>query len=177
LSSVATPNTKIPLVRQPSLSTAQHTVILDKQRLETSNPGTVPVAHSPSTASMLRTQPSTSQTTISNLTRKGRPALSSLIYPYFLPPDYFMQYRMQTTLTIVQLSMYNIFTSLTSDIRAGLLPNRTPSLKASLQVMYTFSGATGADVRLNQSQPVVVTMDKIRTPGGNSWKPSITVCH
>jgi hypothetical protein len=111
------------------LSTAQHTVILDRQRLETFNPGKVPVAHSPSTASRLRTQPSTSHTTISNLTRKGRPALSSLIYPYFLQPDYFMQYRMQTTLAIVQLSMCNIFTSFTSDIGAGLLLNRTPSLR------------------------------------------------
>jgi hypothetical protein len=98
---------------------------------------------------MFRTQPSTSQTAISTLNRKGRPALSSLGYPYFLPPDYFMQYQMQTTQAIVQLSMYNIFiTSFTSDIGAGLLPNRTSSLRASLQVMYTFSGATGADVRL-----------------------------
>jgi hypothetical protein len=89
-----------------------------------------------------------------------------------------MQYPMQTTLAIVQLSMYNIFfTSFTSDIGAGLLPNWTPSLRASLQVMYTFSGATGADVRLNQSQPVAVTVNKIRTPGSNFWKPSITICH
>jgi hypothetical protein len=141
LSSVAKPTATIPTteappVRQPILSPSLLTVTLDTQRLETSIPGTIPVAHSTTTVSMFRTQPSTSQTAISILTCKGRPPLSSMIYPYFLPPDYLMQ-------------NYNIFfTSFTSDIGAGFLPNRTLSLRASLQVMYTFSGATGADVRL-----------------------------
>ncbi|XP_056005976.1 histone deacetylase complex subunit SAP130-like isoform X2 [Ostrea edulis] len=180
LSSVTTTTTAIPIakvppVRQPPLSLAPHTVsstlpvtpsTLDRQRLETSNPGTAPLtAHSTSTASLFmphRTQPSTSLTAPSTLTHTERPALSSQLYPYFIPPDYLMHYQMQA-LANAQPSVHAIPTiSTSSNIRTGLLPTQTPNLTASLQAAHTFSGTAGAAVRFNQSQPVVVTMDTIR---------------
>ncbi|XP_062609717.1 histone deacetylase complex subunit SAP130-like isoform X1 [Saccostrea cucullata] len=180
LSSVTTtattiPIAKVPPVRQPPLSLAPHTVsstlpltpsILERPRPESTHPGTAPPAHSTSTASVFmphRTQPSTSHTAPSTLAHPERPALSSQIYPYFIPNSYLMQYEMQQALANAQPNVHAIPTiSTASTIRTGLLQNQTPNLAASLQAAHTFSGTPGASVRFNQSQPVVVTMDTIR---------------
>lgn len=174
LSSVTTTTTAIPIakvppVRQPPLSLAPHTVsstlsvtpsTMERPRLEPSNSGTAPPAHT-STSSIFmphRTQPSTSLTAPSTLTHTERPALSNPIYPYLLPADYLMHYQMQALANVHTLPTI----STASTIRPGLLQNQTPNLTASLQAAHTYSGTPGAAVRFNQTQPVVVAMESIR---------------
>lgn len=174
LSSVTTTTTAIPIakvppVRQPPLSLAPHTVsstlsvtpsTLERPRLEPSNPGTAPPAHTSTTSIFMphRTQPSTSLTAPSTLTHTERPALSNPIYPYLLPADYLMHYQMQALANVHTLPTI----STASTIRPGLLQNQTPNLTASLQAAHTYSGTPGAAVRFNQTQPVVVAMESIR---------------